>query len=307
MKAESTVIPSQAVAAAHYPGIVLELTKIRITAAVTLTTATGYLLAGRRFDSGIWLPLVAVFVLASGSAALNQWQERGIDARMKRTRGRPIPSGRLDPSWALFLSVGLILLGMFFLTSVDADSSALFILGVLAVVWYNGVYTYLKRVTAFAVIPGALIGAIPPCIGYASAGGTLFDTAILLVAFFFFIWQIPHFWLLLLMLGDEYQAAGLPTLTEKFAPRQLARITFMWIVAAAASGLAFPASDHVAIAWPWRLGIVVAALWLVANAVSVLRTSSDEGCGMSARRAFGQLNLFALIVMVCLSMGALSG
>jgi protoheme IX farnesyltransferase len=300
-------MPSQAVGAANLPGVVFELTKVRITAAVTFTTATGYVLAAHRIDGAIWLPLVGVFVLACGSAALNQWQERAIDARMSRTRGRPIPSGRIDPAWALFLSVGLILAGLFLLSSVKTNATALLILGIVAIFWYNGVYTYLKRITAFAVVPGALIGAIPPCMGYAAAGGTLFDTTILLVALFFFIWQIPHFWLLLLMLGHEYEAAGLPTVTEKLAEQQLGKITFTWILAAAAAGLAFPASGQIAISWPWRLAIVLAAVWLAAHAVKLLRPQPDQERAPSARRAFGRLNIFALIVMICLSFGALTG
>ena len=92
--------------------LLLELMKVRITVAVMLTTATGYILAARRIEWSMCTPLLGVFVLACGSASLNQWQEYKIDARMKRTRGRPIPTGRIDPMWALFISVLLILVGL---------------------------------------------------------------------------------------------------------------------------------------------------------------------------------------------------
>ena len=287
-----------------YLRVVLELTKVRITAVVTLSTVTGYLLAARRFTGDMWLPLIGVFVLAAGSAALNQWQERRLDARMKRTRGRPIPGQRIDPAWALFLSVTLILLGFLCLTSIGHEPKALLALGAFALVWYNGVYTTLKRVTAFAVVPGALIGAVPPYIGYIAAGGDASAPEIVVLASFFFIWQIPHFWLLLLMFGGEYREAGLPTVAGRFSPPQLARITFVWILATAASALAFPVLDRTGVGLPWSLGLVAASVWLAAKAIHVLRIGADDA-QPPIRQAFRQVNAFALTVMVCLSGSAL--
>jgi protoheme IX farnesyltransferase len=285
--------------------VMLELMKVRITAAVMLTTATGYVLAARRLDWDMCIPLLGVFSLASGSAALNQWQEGEIDARMKRTCGRPIPAGRIDPLWALFFSVLLILVGLFLLTSAEENTYTLLALGGMALFWYNGVYTYLKRVTAFAVVPGALIGAIPPVMGYVSAGGSLHDPGILLVATFFFLWQIPHFWLLLLMLGDEYCEAGLPTVTSRFARSQLQRISFVWILATAAGGLAFTAVNRVGIALPWNLVLLAASFWLAARAAAILRVSGADDNRPRFRRAFWQINAYAVMVMICLSLGAL--
>ena len=87
------------------------------------------------------------------------------------------------------------------------------LLGLITVVWYNGIYTPLKRVTAFAAIPGGVVGAIPPVIGWVSGGGDPTDARIIVVAFFFFVWQVPHFWLLLMRIGGDYERAGLPSLT----------------------------------------------------------------------------------------------
>ncbi len=302
----STEMPLPSTGVFKYLRMVLELAKLRITAAVTLTTATGYFMAARRFEHEMWLPLLGVFVLACGSAACNQWQEWAIDARMERTRGRPIPSGRMDPSLALFISVAFMLLGLYCLASISRNPNTLVSLGGLAVVWYNGMYTYLKRVTAFAVIPGALIGAIPPCIGYMAAGGSLHEPRIVLVALFFFVWQIPHFWLLLLLIGSEYRAAGLPTATDKFSPPQLVRITCMWMLATAAAGLAFPALGLMEGMLPWGIGMVCASTWLAVKATNILGAPMDSDGTPLVRRAFGHINAFALMVMICLSMGALS-
>jgi protoheme IX farnesyltransferase len=282
----------------------LELTRVRITAMVTVTTATGYFLAAESLSKSIWLPIAGVFLLASGSSALNQCQDRRIDARMARTRSRPIPTGRMDMSLALFLSVLLILLGLFVLASISTNMHLLLLLGGFALVWYNGVYTYLKRVTPFAVVPGALIGAIPPIIGYVAAGGSPTSPSIQLLAAFLFIWQIPHFWLLLLMCGSQYGDAGLPTLTGTFSQRQLLRLTFMWVIATAAGGLVFPTFMRSELALPWSLAIVIVSIWLAAKSVTILRPPAREPQSRLFRKAFIQINAYALVVLVCLSLNA---
>lgn len=281
------------------------LTRARISVMVTLTTATGYILAADGGQWRMWLPVLGVFLLASGSSALNQCQDARIDARMKRTQGRPIPSGSIESSGALFVAGLLILLGLFALSSVDANSEILLLLGGFALFWYNGVYTYLKRITAFAVVPGALIGSVPPVIGYAAAGGATTDPVILLVASFFFVWQVPHFWLLLLIFGGEYGEAGLPTLTHVFSRQQLVRITFMWILATAASGLAFPVLVGNRMLIPWSLVLVIASFWLALKSAGMLRPWSPQTKTPPFRAAFVLINVYALLVMVCLSLSAL--
>jgi protoheme IX farnesyltransferase len=92
------------------------------------------------------------------------------------------------------------------------------------------VYTFLKRKTGFAVIPGSLTGALPPLIGWVAAGGGVTEPLIIYISVFVFIWQIPHFWLRILIYGKEYQEAGLPTLFEHFTKRQIRIGTFMSIV-----------------------------------------------------------------------------
>jgi protoheme IX farnesyltransferase len=283
---------------------ILALAKLPITAAVTLTTATGWFLAGGRPEWKIFYALLGVFLLACGAAALNQCQEIKTDRRMKRTANRPLPAGRLRVSVALFLAGLLILLGLYFLSSTEKNVALLIGLGAFAVFWYNGVYTYLKRITAFAVIPGALLGAIPPVIGWAAAGGDPLDPLILLIAAFFFVWQIPHFWLLLLMHGEQYAEAGLPTLTRVFSRRQLLRITFMWVMSVAVAGTILPALARDAVAWSWALAIVCASVWLGLKSLALLRPSRQSD-PKAFLRAFLQINIYALLTMLCLSLTAL--
>jgi heme o synthase len=107
----------------------------------------------------------------------------------------------------------------------------------LNLIWYNGIYTPLKKINPLAIIPGSLVGSIPPAVGWTAAGGNILDPQIIILSFFFFIWQIPHFWLLLLIFGKDYENAGFPTLMQIFSSDQLARITFIWIVATVVTGM----------------------------------------------------------------------
>ena len=199
--------------------LILSLGKMRISLLAALTAAMGQVLASGRAGGQMVLTDVGVLLLAMGSCSLNQYQERAIDAKMQRTRERVLPSKRLNPRTALAISVMEISLGSF-LSLAGANPAAL-ILGLFAVLWYNGVYTYLKRKTAFATLPGAFIGAIPPAIGWVSGGGSLLDPRMWQIGLFFCMWQIPHFWFHLLDFGKDYEAAGLPSMTRVFSEKQL--------------------------------------------------------------------------------------
>jgi protoheme IX farnesyltransferase len=171
-------------------------------------------------------------------------------------------------------------------------------LGLLAVVWYNGIYTYLKRVTTFAAIPGAVIGGIPPAVGWAAAGGAVLDPRILAVSVFFFVWQVPHFWLLLLKYGKDYEEAGLPSLTAVWTTGQLSRVTFVWIAATAVACLLIPLFGTVRSALV-SVGLVASAMWLVWNAKGLLR---EVERGRSFTTAFREINVYALLVICLLTL-----
>lgn len=276
--------------------IVLQLSKVRITLLASLTTATGYLMAARELTAGVVLPTAGIFLVACGSSALNQYQEREIDARMRRTRWRPIPSGRISPRRALAVALALMALGTLVLyLSSNATAAAL---GLVAVAWYNGVYTYLKRVTNFAAVPGAVIGGIPPAVGWAAAGGALLDPRILALSFFFFVWQVPHFWLLLLRHGGDYRDAGLPSLTDVFSSGQLSRVTFVWIAATAVTCLLIPLFGAVRSVLV-SLGLLAAAGWLVWNAAGLLRELEGN---RPLTHTFREINIHALVVILLVSL-----
>jgi heme o synthase len=211
----------------------LELTKFRISAVSTLTATTGFIAYQRGVRSGLIGATLGTLLMAMASSALNEVQEREIDARMARTRNRPIPSGIFSPVTALGVVLLLASAGYSILYLTGGLVPAL--LGLLAMGWYNGIYTPLKRMTAFAVVPGSVIGAIPPAIGWAAAGGEVNSPALLALCFVFFIWQVPHFWLLALRHNNDYAAAGLPTLSKHFSPQQIFRLIFTWTAASVAA------------------------------------------------------------------------
>ena len=279
--------------------LVVELTKLRITVFVTLTTVFGFIAYMGKINADVIMPMIGILLLSSGSAAINHYQERETDALMDRTKNRPIPSGRISPGKALLIAIFLVLSGsaiLFF-----GSGTLALVLGLLNLLWYNGIYTPLKKRNAMAIIPGSLVGALPPMVGWVAAGGSITDPRILILAFFFFIWQIPHFWLLLLIFGKDYEKAGFPTLTQTFSSEQLTRITFMWILAVVVTSFLIPLFgivENVIIDY----AILISGLWLAWNSMKLLKTSSGK---ISFRFAFRDINLFAVLVVILLSIDKL--
>jgi heme o synthase len=218
--------------------LVLSLGKVTISFSVALTTLTGFLAAGGRFGLGLLASVIGVFILASGASALNQVQEHLTDALMARTRYRPLPAGHMSRRTGFLLALSMILTGAVILWLSTPLSSL--ILALLTVVWYNGIYTPLKKITAFAVFPGALVGALPPMIGWTAAGGYPWDLGNLSIAFFFFMAQMPHFWIISLRSGEDYKRAGFPVVTSYFTETQLLRLTLFWTGCTVLSSLVLP-------------------------------------------------------------------
>jgi protoheme IX farnesyltransferase len=288
--------------------VLTRLFKVRIAALAGFSSATGYVLAGNGASPGLpaaggaslglLAPSLGVFLIACGSCALNQIQERRIDSLMRRTSRRPIPSRRMSVKAALVAALGLTATGSLLLL-LEAPVLS-FALAAFAAVWYNGVYTHLKRVTMFAAVPGGLIGALPPAVGWTAAGGALADPEILSLMVFMFVWQVPHFWLLLLRYREDYDRAGLPAVTRLFSPGQLKRIIFVWIVAAAVSPMLIAMSGGSGSVLPLFL-LAGMALWLVRQAS---RHGSRAEAAVSTGSLYATLNAHAVLVLAVLSAGS---
>jgi heme o synthase len=234
----------------------LALTKPRVMTLVVFTGLCGMLAAPTPIDPVLGFTAILCIALGAGAAgALNQWYEADLDAQMRRTRGRPLPAGRMDRQSALHFGVGLgafsvILMGF----AVNLMAAAILTVSIL---FYVLIYTvWLKRRTPQNIVIGGAAGAFPPLIGWAAATGHVAPLPLLLFALVF-LWTPPHFWALALFVKSDYAAAGVPMLPvvagERATRSQIGLYTIPMAIAAIA---------------PWPLGL---AGWFY-GAVSIITT-----------------------------------
>lgn len=276
-----------------------QLFKFPISIMSTVSAATGYIACTGSVSWKLLLVCTFVLLLAFAACALNEAQEHKLDAQMQRTKNRPIPAGRISARRTVLIAAGLTtvsLAGLYGCGGWVASG-----LGALAVLWYNGLYTYLKRVSSVASVVGSVIGAIPPAIGWACAGGSM-NGPILSLSFFLLMWQVPHFWLLALRISGDYQQANFPTFVSRMGESSLARITFMWTAATAASALLLPIFGLSSSPF-LGLGLAAAGVWLTAVAWRALRSPSRQGF----RQAFQAINYYAVMVMGAVILDAMLG
>ena len=213
--------------------ILFTLTRFPVSLAVTFTAVTALVLAAGKPGLSHLLPILGIFLLASGASAFNQYQEWPYDEKMERTRSRPVPSRRISTAEALRISTICITGGLLLL--LYYAPALCFALGLVNIIWYNGLYTWLKRKTAFAVVPGALTGSIPVFMGWIAGGGNWNDPTAIFLALFIFIWQMPHFWMLALKYGDEYRKAGFPVITDRLRESKVRAVIMAWMIASSAA------------------------------------------------------------------------
>ncbi|WP_010588309.1 heme o synthase [Schlesneria paludicola] len=199
----------------------LEIVKPKISMMVLLTVSCGYVLGMETSTVSITLlhACLGIAVVAVGSSAINQWIERETDGRMRRTKNRPLPSGRLAPSEVLIVGFLAAIIGCTYLTVFVNPLTAL--LTGMTFVLYAGVYTPLKRYTSLCTVVGAIPGALPPVLGWTAAGGRLDYGAFALFGTLF-LWQFPHFFAIAWLYRDDYCQAGLRMLP---AGKSLPRVT----------------------------------------------------------------------------------
>jgi len=190
-----------------YARDVVSLAKPRLSTLVVCTTAGGMWLAPTRPGAFRAAMTLACTTLVVGAAnALNNYLERDVDARMRRTRNRPLPAGRLEPAVALALGLGLPAVAIPALVLAAGPLTGL--LALVALVSYAGVYTPMKRRSTLALFVGAVPGAIPPLMGWTAATGRIDRGGLALFAILFF-WQLPHFLAISIYLAEDYARGGL--------------------------------------------------------------------------------------------------
>jgi protoheme IX farnesyltransferase len=203
---ERAVIERRSRAREHIADFV-ELTKPRITILVLITTLVGFYMGSRGAIDFIQLlhVIVGTAFVAGGASALNQYFERELDARMVRTRNRPLPDGRLAPGEALLFSSVISAAGIvYLLLFVNVLTAAL---GAATLAGYILLYTPLKTRTTLCTLVGAFPGAAPPLMGWTAASGEIDAIALSLFAILF-LWQMPHFFAIAWIFTEDYARAG---------------------------------------------------------------------------------------------------
>ncbi len=278
--------------------------KPRVITLVVFTGLVGVLLAPGFLHPVLELAAVLCIAVAAGAAgAINMWYDRDIDAIMRRTAKRPIPSGRIGADEALGFGVTLAVASV--LVMGLATNWAAAALLALSILFYVFVYTiWLKRRTPQNIVIGGAAGAFPPVIGWAAVTGTVDVMPLLMFAIIFF-WTPPHFWALSLYASEDYERAGVPMLPVVAGAQATRRQVMIYTVALAVISLL-----------PWALGYAgpiygVSALglgaWFLHASLRVLRDKQDaNGVSLTkdapARWAFrvSLVYLFALFTMLAL-------
>lgn len=189
----------------------LELTKPRVTLMVLITTLVGFYLGGRGAVDFLLLlhTLLGTALVAGGTSALNQYLERDIDAKMHRTKNRPLPTGRLTPRQALTFAISIALIGLAYLAfAVNLLTAAL---AAITLTSYVFMYTPLKKKTSLSTLVGAVSGALPPMGGWTAARNDLNMEAWVLFAILF-LWQLPHVLAISWLYSEDYKRGGFPLL-----------------------------------------------------------------------------------------------
>ena len=254
----------------------IELTKPRITWLILMSTAIGFVFGLSVSPGGAfsWWTLFhtvcGTALIASGTAALNQWYESEADAKMHRTRQRPIPSGRILPGRALGFALALSGLGFAQLTWMVNPLTGF--LGLFTLATYIFLYTPMKQRSPHSTTIGAIPGAMPPLIGFAAAAGVLTWPAMALFAILF-VWQFPHFYAIAWMYREDYGRAGIRMLPvvepdgESTARRILVFLLILIPVSAAPTLLGLTGMIYLA-------GALLLGLYFLYSGVRVFRDRS---------------------------------
>ena len=270
---------------------ILALTKPRVMSLVVFTGLCGLLAAPVQLPFALGFTAILCIALGAGAAgALNQYWEADIDALMKRTRGRPLPAGRMTRETALHFGVGLATFSVL-LMGVATNWLAAALLAA-SILFYVFVYTiWLKPRTPQNIVIGGAAGAFPPLIGWAAATGDVTILPILLFALIF-LWTPPHFWALALFLRLDYSNAGVPMLPVVAGLKATRRQIALYTLPMAACAVA-----------PWALGLtgalygVSAALLTTAFAVLALRVLANRATEPAGMKPEKQLFAFSIIYL----------
>jgi len=270
------------------------VTKFILSFAVSLSALFAYIMAKGEVGFDMLLATFSVLLVAMGVSTLNQVQEYKEDAKMERTKNRPIAAGRMSPNTGYIISTILIVFSMILIYSLIGLTGINIFM--FAFIWYNLMYTPLKKKSALAVVPGAILGVIPPVIGWLVAGNSLMELEFLSLALYFFIWQVPHFWLLVMLFHGDYKDGGYPTAMRLFGQASLQRLTFVWLVFTIQAGIFM-----VSVFEPYTTTIILTSMIALFAFISSLELLKESFQLSNARSVFWKINASFLGVIILLS------
>jgi protoheme IX farnesyltransferase len=254
-------------------GDYVQLLKPRVMSLVVFTALVGLLVAPVGLHPVEGLAAILFIALGAGaSGALNMWWDADIDAVMKRTARRPVPSGRVEAGEAL--AIGLALSGISVVMLGLATNLVSAALLAFTIFFYAVVYSvWLKRLTPQNIVIGGAAGAFPPMIGWVAATGSISLEAVLMFALIF-MWTPPHFWALALFMKEDYHTAGVPMLTvthgRKSTRAHILAYTLLLVPVSLGAALT-------SIGGPMTLAIAVALnLWFVVGALRIWRRDEAQ-------------------------------
>lgn len=213
-------------AVGHY----LEMFKLHLCLYIGFSTVFGHVMANQSFSFDSLVFGFFVFILACGSAVLNNIQDREYDSFFLRTNSRSLPQKRVPLSHAKIIAIMMIGFGLSGLLIAQTLLSIFF--GILAILCYNGVYTPLKKRSLMAIIPGSLVGILAPLIGWSAAGEAMTGPNLLILLSIFGLWQIPHFFIVVLKTrgcqAGNYKSNKFPCFTKKFSKNEIILQALIW-------------------------------------------------------------------------------
>jgi protoheme IX farnesyltransferase len=265
---------------------------------IAFSSGFGVLVAGDPSASLVLYVMSGVLLLASGGATINSVQEVSVDGSMLRTAKRPLVQNHVSRHFAQIQATLLVTLGLCILSRLPSPVFPI-ILGSLALLVYNGVYTRLKQRTVLAIIPGALCGALPPIIGWSAAGGKLFSYMPLLLFSLLFLWQIPHFYLILLRYRDDYLQATQPSFLKILSERAVRRLSCVWICGLAMVMMLFSITPAAVFVTQQFIILLNASILAIIAVYNLLLRQSD-----TYRLLFISLNILLFNHMIILSVSS---
>ncbi len=276
---------------------IIKLTKAPLCLAVALSASFGFWSSSPYISPQIIAVFIGIFLLACSAAGINSIQEIKQDARFTRTRERPLVTRKISKTAAILVAIICLTSGTTLLLF-SFESPFPCLSGLFTLILYNLVYTPLRTRTAIAILPGGIVGALPPLIGWMAAGESFMSPQIWFVMFIFFLWQIPHYFFVLLEYSEDYQQNSYPNILPLSSHDNARNIILIWILAFCFSLISLTILPQF-IPTLYRWIILIFSLLLATHFCFQLYIQKST----QYKRLFIQFNTVILVIMLIIGIG----